>query len=69
MAKAKSAKTKRRVKKDDKYARAFKRGILERGEAALPDPSGKLPPGATHEIVGQSPDGLPEVKRRRFSLT
>jgi hypothetical protein len=69
MAKAKAKKAGKPRAKDDKYTKAFKRGLLVRGEAAVPDASGKLPPGATHEIVGQSSDGLPEVKRRRFSLT
>ena len=45
---------------------AFIRGLIERGEAAKADENGKLPPGATHEIVGESPSGLPIVVRRRF---
>lgn len=45
---------------------AFVRGLVERGEAAYPDRDGKLPPGATHEIVGEGSDGLPIVRRRRF---
>jgi hypothetical protein len=46
---------------------AFERGIIERGEAAAADPTGKLPPGVTHEIVGHDPAGRPILKRRRFS--
>jgi hypothetical protein len=46
---------------------AFVRGLIERGEAAYPDPQGKLPAGATHEIIGEGPDGLPVVRRRRFA--
>jgi hypothetical protein len=46
---------------------AFVRGLVERGEAAYPDQDGKLPPGATHEIIGEGPDGLPIVRRRRFA--
>jgi hypothetical protein len=43
----------------------FQEGILSRGEAV---PAGvPLPPGATHEIAGQTPDGRPKLKRRRFS--
>jgi hypothetical protein len=56
---------------DDAAARAraaFERGLLERGEAAVADETGKLPPGATHEIVGQDADGRPILKRRRFSI-
>jgi hypothetical protein len=45
---------------------AFIRGLIERGEAAKADEKGTLPPGATHEIVGVSPSGLPIVVRRRF---
>ena len=45
---------------------AFIRGLVERGEAAKADEHGNLPPGATHEIVGVSPSGLPIVVRRRF---
>jgi hypothetical protein len=46
----------------------FVRGLVERGEAAHPGKDGKLPPGATHEIVGQGPDGLPIVRRRRIAI-
>jgi hypothetical protein len=45
---------------------AFIRGLIERGEAAKADAQGNLPSGATHEIVGVSPSGLPIVVRRRF---
>ena len=51
----------------DAEARAFVRGLVARGEAARPNPDGSLPPGATHEIVGEEPDGTPIVRRRRFS--
>jgi hypothetical protein len=45
---------------------AFIRGLLARGEAAKPNPDGSLPKGATHEIVGNAPNGLPIVRRRRY---
>lgn len=45
---------------------AFVRGLIERGEAAKAV-DGKLPPGATHEIVEERPGQLPKVVRRRFS--
>jgi hypothetical protein len=45
---------------------AFIRGLVARGEAAKADEQGNLPPGATHEIIGESPSGLPIVVRRRF---
>ena len=48
---------------------AFQRGLIERGEAAQVDENGRLPPGATHEIVGHDAEGRPVLKRRRFSLT
>jgi len=44
----------------------FIKGLIERGEAAKADDNGNLPPGATHEIVGVSPSGLPIVVRRRL---
>lgn len=49
-----------------KAEEAFIRGLIERGEAAKADEHGKLPPGATHEIIGISESGLPIVVRRRF---
>jgi hypothetical protein len=45
---------------------AFVRGLMARGEAARPNPDGSLPKGATHEIIGDTPSGLPSVRRRRF---
>ena len=45
---------------------AFVRAVLERGEAAKAV-DGKLPPGATYEIVEERPGRLPKVVRRRFS--
>jgi len=52
---------------DDPAREAFIRGLLARGEAVRPGPGGRLPPGATHEIVGTSASGLPIVRRRRFA--
>lgn len=54
---------------DDEYTpaeEAFIRGLIARGEAAKAV-GGKLPPGATHEIVEERPGRLPKVVRRRFS--
>ena len=51
----------------DPQTESFVKGLVERGEAARPDAAGKLPPGATHEIVGETETGLPIVVRRRFS--
>ena len=47
----------------------FIEGLLERGEAAEPDENGKLPPGATHEIVEEDSEGERTVRRRRFSAS
>jgi hypothetical protein len=41
------------------------RGIVARGEAAKADANGELPLGKTHEIVGETADGLPILKRIR----
>ena len=51
-----------------KAAEEFVRGVLVRGEAAKAGRRGKLPPGATHEIVSEAETGLPKLRRRRFSL-
>lgn len=51
----------------DPETESFIKGLVDRGEAAKPDAAGKLPPGATHEIVGETETGLPIVVRRRFS--
>lgn len=52
---------------DDPEKESFVRALVERGEAARAGPSGKLPPGATHEIVGMTATGAPIVVRRRFA--
>ncbi len=46
---------------------AFVDGLIARGQAAKAV-DGKLPPGATHEIVGEDDQGRPIVVRRRFSI-
>lgn len=52
---------------DTVESQAYVRGIVERGEAALPDKDGKLPRGVTHEIVGHhDASGLPILVRRRM---
>jgi hypothetical protein len=47
---------------------AFVKGLVARGEAVKVAPGAPLPPGATHEIVGETSSGVPIVKRRRFSI-
>ena len=49
-------------------AERFVRDVLIRGEAARPDPHGKLPSGATHEIVEEREGELPKIQRKRFSM-
>jgi hypothetical protein len=52
---------------DTAESQAYVRGVVERGEAARPDKDGKLPRGATHEIVGNhDASGLPVLVRRRM---
>jgi len=53
--------------KEKRAAEHFTTGVLSRGEAARPR-DGKLPRGATHEIVEAKQGELPKVRRRRFSL-
>ena len=53
----------------DAASRSFVEALVARGEAARPDESGVLPPRATHEIVGETDDGWPILRRRRFAAT
>ena len=46
----------------------FVRDLLIRGETAKPLPDGELPAGATHKIVENNEEDLPEVERERFSI-
>ena len=46
---------------------AYTEALIESGEAAPVDESGKLPAGATHKIVPDK-DGTVKVVRRRFSI-
>jgi hypothetical protein len=52
---------------DSEEKKAFIKGLLDNHQAARALPDGSLPPGATHEIVGEGENGLPIVKRKRFS--
>jgi hypothetical protein len=51
---------------DEETQESYVRGLLVRGEAAR-SVDGKLPPGATHEIVEEREGELPKVRRRRYS--
>jgi len=46
--------------------RAFVAGLIARGEAAPVDEDGKLPAGATHELI-EDDAGHVTARRRRFS--
>jgi hypothetical protein len=46
----------------------FVRDLLIRGEAAESLPDGELPAGATHKIIKNDEEDLPEVERERFSI-
>jgi hypothetical protein len=56
------------TERQQKAKEAFERGVIERGEAAVADKKGRLPPGVTHEIIGHDATGRPILKRRRFSV-
>ena len=46
----------------------FIQNLIANGQAGRANPDGSLPPGVTHEIVGETATGLPIVRRRRFAL-
>ena len=50
---------------NDPASISYVRDIVARGEAAKADSNGELPLGKTHEIVGETADGLPILKRIR----
>jgi hypothetical protein len=54
--------------KDAAAEKAFIESLIATGEAAKPNAKGKLPAGATHEIVESKDKDEPKVVRRRFSM-
>ncbi len=52
---------------NDETSAAFVKGLVARGEAVRLAPDAPLPKGVTHEIVGETPNGLPILRRRRFA--
>ena len=52
----------------DDAARRFVETLIANGQAARANADGSLPPGVTHEIVGETASGVPIVRRRRFSM-
>ena len=55
-----------RIVPDTPEKMAFVRGLIARGQAVRANPDGSLPKGATHEILGETQNGLPCIRRRRF---
>jgi hypothetical protein len=51
---------------DEAAEKAHIESLVATGQAAKRDAQGKLPAGATHEIV-ETEEGKPKVVRRRFS--
>ena len=52
----------------DDAARRFVETLIANGQAARANADGSLPPGVTHEIVGETATGLPIVRLSRFAL-
>jgi len=52
----------------DHVTKHFVETLVANGQAARANADGSLPPGVTHEIVGETPSGVPIVRRRRFSM-
>ena len=46
----------------------FVQTLVANCQAARANADGSLPPGVTHEIVGETASGVPIVRRRRFSM-
>jgi hypothetical protein len=51
------------VPKDERSASVVQ-ALAARGRAARRNQDGSLPPGATHEIVGTTDQGVPILRRR-----
>jgi hypothetical protein len=52
----------------DEATAHFVRTLVANGQAARANADGSLPPGVTHEIVGETSTGLPILRRRRFAV-
>ena len=52
----------------DHVTKHFVETLVANGQAARANADGSLPPGVTHEIVGETATGVPIVRRRRFSM-
>jgi hypothetical protein len=51
----------------DAESESFVKALVARGQAVRVAKGDSLPPGATHEIVGETETGLPILRRRRFA--
>ena len=51
----------------DRETTSFVKALVARGQAAKANPDGSLPPNVTHEIVGETEEGLPILRRRRYA--
>ena len=51
----------------DPESESFVKGLIARGQAVRVAQGESLPPGATHEIVGETQEGLPILRWRRFA--
>ena len=52
----------------DHVTKHFVETLVANGQAARANADGSLPPGVTHEIVGETATGAPILRRRRFAL-
>ena len=50
----------------DPASTKFVTDLIAQGKAARAGPDGKVPSGATFEIVGETEEGHPILRRRRF---
>lgn len=69
-ARQRKAKGPKKATRSTSESDAFADDVVARGEAV--EKAGrkrKLPPGVTHEIVGEDAQGGPKLRRRRFSTT
>jgi hypothetical protein len=51
---------------NDASSLSFVQGLIDRGEAGIPNSDGSLPPRMTHVIVGKTDAGHPILRRVRF---
>jgi hypothetical protein len=52
---------------NDPASTKYVNDLVAQGKAMRAGADGALPPGATHEIVGETETGVPILRRRRFA--